>query len=315
MPKNFFFLFLLTLFACGEKKIDLTGATPLKPKVFLSIFPVISGNYIAADSNFTKLSDTNRIGIKAINQFVPDTVTVKYIGKEKSPSFYPVGKIVKEKETYLLMNIVLKHKIEMVVFVLDTKSNHFLASKFLIDNSTQDNYVHSITINKEPTFLLSQEKNGKDNLVQFSRSGWVYTAGVGFMIVINDSNESPSKSTIINPIDTLAHKNKFSADYAEDKRNFISIRDGKNTSTYTFFMHFEKNEGSCIGELKGDFKMKDATHGVYTFNGDPCIINFIFEDNKINVKETGSCGNHRGIKCFFDDQFTRKKELRNNKKK
>ena len=307
MPKKLFYVFLIALFACGEKKIDLTGASPLKAKDFLSIFPVISGNYIIADSNFTNIADSNRIGLKAINQFIPDSVTVKYIGKEKSPYFYPVGKIIKEKETYLLVNVVLKHKVEMVVFVLDAKSNHFLAAKFLLDNSTEDDYVHSLSINKEPTFLLSQEKTGKENIVQFSRSGWVYTAGVGFMIVINDSNESQSKSAIINPIDTLHHKNKFSADYAQDKRNFISIRDGKNTSTYTFFLHFEKNEASCIGELKGEFKMKDATHGIYTFNGDPCVIDFIFEDEQISVKETGSCGNHRGIKCFFDDQFTRKK--------
>lgn len=315
MPKKIFYIFLITLFACGEKKLDLSGATQLKPKDFLSVFPVITGNFVAADSNFTKLADTIQIGIKAINQFIPDSITSKYVGKEKNPVFYPIGKIIKEKESYLLVNVVLKHKIEMIVLVIDTKSNKYLDSKFLLDNSSQDDYVHSININKEPTFLLSQEKNGKDNLIQFSRSGWVYTAGVGFMVVINDSNESPSKTNIINPIDTLPHKNKYSADYAQDKRNFISIRDGKNNSTYTFFLHFEKNEGSCIGELKGEFKMKDATHGVYTFNGDPCAINFEFEDSQIRFKETGACGNHRGIKCFFDDEYTRQKEPRNNKKK
>jgi hypothetical protein len=315
MPKKFFYFFLITLFACGEKKLDLSGATPLNPKDFLSIFPVITSNFIAADSNFTKLSDTTKIALRAINQFIPDSVTIKYISKEKSATFYPIGKIIKEKESYLLMNIVLKHKIEMIVLVIDSKTNKYLASKFLLDNSTQDDYVHSLSINKEPTFLLSQEKPGKDNLVQFSRSGWVYTSGVGFMVVINDSNESPSKTNIINPIDTLPRKNKFSADYAQDKRNFISLRDGKNSSTYTFFLHFEKNEGSCIGELKGDLKMKDATHGVYTYSGDPCLINFVFEENEISFKETGSCGNHRGIKCFIDDQFTRKKEPRINKKK
>jgi hypothetical protein len=314
MPKIFCYLFLILLVACGEKKLDLSGATPLKPKDFISIFPVITGNYTAADSNFTKLADTARINVKAINQFIPDSVTVKFLGKEKNVGFYAIGKIVKEKETYLLANIVLKHKIDLVVFVLDTKTNAYLASKFLLDNSTQDDYVHSLSINKEPTFLLSQEKPGKDNLVQFSRTGWVYTAGVGFMVVINDSNESPSKSNIINPIDTLPRKNKLSADYELDKRNFISIRDGKNNTTYIFFLHFEKNEGSCIGELKGDFKMKDATHGIYTYTGDPCIIDFTFEDNQISFKEKGACGNHRGIKCFFDDQYTRKKESHHKKK-
>jgi hypothetical protein len=304
---------LIALFACGEKKIDLSGATQLKAKDFFSVFPIISNSFLASDSNFIKLADTTRIGLKAITQFIPDTVVAKYIGKDKNPSFYAVGKIQKEKELYLLINISLKHKSEMLVIVLDAKTNHCLASKLLIDNSIQDEYVHSLNINKEPTFLLSQEKTGKENIQQFTRVGWVYATGVGFMVVVNDSNESPSKSNIINPIDTLSHKNKFSADYEIDKRNFISIRDGKNVNTYNFFIHFEKNEGTCIGELKGEFKMKDAAHGVYTINGEPCIIDFNFEDREVSVKEQGSCGNHRGIKCFFDDQYTRKKELRNKK--
>ncbi|MEI8075661.1 MAG: hypothetical protein WCH78_13005 [Bacteroidota bacterium] len=315
MPKRLLWIFLISLFACGEKKIDLSGATQLKPKDFLSVFPIIANNFIVADSNFTKIADTSKIGLKAITQFIPDTVIAKFIGKEKNPNFYAVGKILKEKETYLLLNIVLRHKTEMIVLVLDSKNNHWLASKSLLDNSTQDDYVHSLNINKEPTFLQSQEKNSKDNLVKFSRVGWVYASGVGFMVVVNDSNESPSKSNIINPIDTLTHKNKYSADFEIDTRNFISIRDGKNASNYTFFIHFEKNEGSCIGELKGEFKMKDSKHGVYTFNGDPCVIDFNFEDQQVTVKETGACGNHRGIKCFFDDQYTRKKEPRNKKNK
>jgi hypothetical protein len=313
MPKRLLYILLIALFACGEKKIDLSGATKLKPKDFFLAFPIINNSFLASDSNFTKLSDTTKIGLKAVTQFIPDTVIAKYIGKEKHPSFFAIGKIQKEKEIYLLLNIVLKHKAELVVLVLDAKTNTCLASKLLIDNNVQDEYVHSISINKEPTFLLIQEKTGKENVVQFTRIGWVYATGIGFMVIVNDSNESPSKSNIINPIDTLSHKNKYSADYEIDKRNFISIRDGKNVNTYTFFIHFEKNEGTCIGELKGEFKMKDAKHGVYNFNGEPCIIDFNFEDKEVYVKEQGSCGNHRGIKCFFDDQFTRKKEIRNKK--
>jgi len=76
--------------------------------------------------------------------------------------------------------------------------------------------------------------------MQFSRTGWVYATDVGFMVVVNDSNEAASKSTIINPIDTLAHKNKYSADYEIDSRNFISIRDGNTANTYTFSFTLKK---------------------------------------------------------------------------
>lgn len=314
MPKRLLYLMVLALFACGQKKIDLSGATPLKAKDFLTIFPVINGNFLAADSNFLKIADTTTIGLKAITQFIPDTAITNLIGNDKKTVFHAVGRIQKDKELYLLVNIKQHRKTVMAVFVLNSKNNQYLASKILIDDSNEDDYVHTVSINKEPTFVLSREKSGKDNVVQFSRTGWVYTSNVGFMVIVNDSNENPAKSNVINPIDTLAHKNKYSADYEQDKKNFISLRDGKNPNTYIFFIHFEKNEGSCIGELKGELKMKDPVNGQYIYTGDPCIIDFKFEGNEISVKEQGSCGNHRGIKCFFDDSYPRKKEPKSVKK-
>jgi len=144
------------------KKIDFSGETKLKPKDFLSVFQNINtNNFLAADTNFIKLADTTRIAWKAMTQFVPDTVLTKFIEKDKNPVFYPVGKIIKEKETYLLMNVSLKHKKKLIVVVVDSKNNRCLAAKMLIDNSVQDDYVHSLSINKEPTFLLSQEKMAK----------------------------------------------------------------------------------------------------------------------------------------------------------
>jgi hypothetical protein len=126
--------------------------------------------------------------------------------------------------------------------------------------------------------------------------------------VVNDSNEDLRRlNEIINPIDTLPRKNKLSGDYAADKRNFIAVRDGNNQSKYSFFIHFEK-DGNCIGELKGDMTMRDATHGYYRQSGDPCVIDFTFGSKSITVKEEGNCGNHRGIKCFFDDSYRKKKE-------
>ena len=134
------------------------------------------------------------------------------------------------------------------------------------------------------------------------------------MVVVNDSNEDPQKFTVINPIDTLPKKNKFSGDYVQNKKNYISIRDSKKANAYQFFIHFEKNEGSCTGELKGEFKMKDANTAIFSENGDPCKIDFHFEGTEITLKEQGSCGNHRGIKCFFDDTFVKKKEAHPKKK-
>ena len=56
--------------------------------------------------------------------------------------------------------------------------------------------------------------------------------------------------------------------------------------------------------------MKNTNAAQFKENGDPCIIDFRFEENEIILKEQGSCGNHRGIKCIFNDTFVKKKETR-----
>ena len=60
----------------------------------------------------------------------------------------------------------------------------------------------------------------------------------------------------------------------------------------------------------GDIRL-GADSPTFTFIGGPCVI----EDREITLKEQGSCGNHRGIKCFFDDTFTRRKDPKPARKK
>lgn len=315
MKKCWSSLLLLVLLGCKEQKVDLSGETPLKINDLLTVFPKLSLPLSVSDTNVVKLGDTVTIGYKAFVQFFPDSAILAITGPAKRMVIHPVGRIEKDKENYLLASFTTsKNTSYFAVFVTD-KKNHFLAAKALLSSASTDGYTHSVTINREPTFLLSREKMGKENQVQFSRAGWVYTSEGYFMIVIHDSNEDISKNTIINPVDSLPRKNKFSGDYAQDKKNFISIRDGKTPNSYLFFIHFEKNEGSCTGELKGEMKMKADNNAQFTQNGDPCVIDFSFGDREITLKEQGSCGTHRGIKCFFNDTFTKRKESRQARKK
>ncbi len=300
-------MLLLASIGCKETKIDLSGNIPLKQKDFLEIFKSVTLPYQVSDTNINKVADTITIGVKAFLQFFPDSSFNNITGKNRKFSIHPIGKIEKENEIYLLVILKEKKQSKLVVFVTDTK-NKFLAAKELLNNTNQDKYTHSLSINKEPTFLISQEKMGKDNTLLFSRAGWVYNDAGIFMIVINDSNEDPFKTDVINPIDTLSKKNKLSGDYIKNKKNYVSIRDGKDANHYQFFIHFERNEGSCTGELKGELNITQPNIGIFKEFGDPCIIDFTFEGNTIILKEQGSCGNHRGIKCFFNDEFIKKKE-------
>jgi hypothetical protein len=315
MKKCLPLLLLVLVWGCKEKKVDLSGDAPVKVGDFVAVFPKVTLPYAVADTNLSKAGDTITIGYKALIQFFPDSAVTLLTGKNKKTTIHPVGLIEKEKENYLLVKFTGPHKqMRLAVFVTD-KKNKYLASKELLQTGNEDGYIHSVNVNREPTFIISKEKMGKDNNIQFTRAGWVYTNDGVFMVVINDTNEDPLKSAVINPIDTLPRKNKFSGDYVQDKKNYISIRDTKKPNVYQFFIHFEKNEGSCTGELKGEFTMKDAATAIYKENGDPCVIDFRFDGNEITLKEQGSCGNHRGIKCYFNDSFTKKKEPRGSKKK
>lgn len=129
------------------------------------------------------------------------------------------------------------------------------------------------------------------------------------MLISTEPNEDIIEN-VINPIDTLAKKNKFSGDYIINKRNFISIRDGKDNSNLLFFVHFEKDNATCNGELKGAARFISATVAQYKENDSPCTIQFDFKGNVVTMKEMEGCGSYRDIKCFFDGKYTRKKETK-----
>ena len=299
----------VTMIGCKQKRISLDGDEPIKVNDFIAAFSPIVLPFAVADSNIHAFEDTLSIGHKVFSQFVPDSILGEIVNTEKKFSIHPVGRFEKEKETYLIVNITQKKKTQVVVVAFDKKKNTFLAAKSLIDNTAEEGYIQSLSINKEPTFTVGKERiNPQTKQLEFTHIGWVYnTAGI-FMVIVNDTNEDHKKvGVIINPIDTLPRKNKLSGEYATDKKNFMSIRDGKDVNTYQFFIHFEKKEGACVGELKGILQMKSAQEGIYNQGGDPCIIDFNFEGNEVTLKEKGSCGNRRGMDCFFDDTFVKKR--------
>lgn len=317
MFKKFFVLLVsISVISCKDKKIDLSGETALKDKDFFAAFKPINLPINIADTNITKLVDTSKVGLKLLHQFIGDSV-FKKMGLKESSIIHSVGKIEKEKETYLLFNFSFNKKHSLVAFVFN-ETKKYVVSKVLLETGAKDDYVHSVSITKEPTFIITKEKMNKEKQsLLFTRTGWAFSSAIAnFMTVVKDTNEDEKRNnTIINPIDTLPRKFKYSANYVQNEKNFIALRDGAKPNTYLFFLHIEKDDGECTGELKGELKMKSETEAIYADNGDPCQIDFIFNGNEINVKEQGSCGNYRSIKCFFDDVFVRKKEANSKKKK
>jgi hypothetical protein len=300
----------LALIGCAETKTDLSGNTPLKINDFNAAFKNIELPIRINDTNLTSYTDTLEIGRKALEQFLPDSVVDDIVPKElKNASLFPVGKIEKETEYYLLLNNkdAKKQTVSVIAF---SKKNVFLGYQILtqfdlIQKGSQF-YGKTLLINKEPTFIIEENKLDPEQGLTNEKKGWAYT-DQGFRLIYLDANIKPEQKAILNPIDTLPTLNTYSGDYARDKKNFISLRDFGNANKYQFFLHFEKKDGTCVGELKGllNFNKNQAT---FSEKGDPCTIQFTITGNVIKIKEDGNCGNHRNMTCYFNDSYDKKRK-------
>jgi len=315
--RNWYWLAVLCcVMACSEKKTDLSGNTPLKINDFNKVFKTVELPISLSDTNLTTTRDTLEIGAKALAQFVPDSVVEKIISsKDKKAILYPLLKIEKETEYYLLLNVHHPTNDEIAVVVFSKKNAYLdykIITNFLNEHKGSRHYGKSVSINKEPTFLVEENKMDDENVLVYEKNGWAYTDN-HFRLIYFDSNKKPQSKSIINPIDTLATNNMYSGDYARDNKNFISLRDFTGVANkYQFFLHFEKKEGTCIGELKGllNFNKNQAT---YTEKGDPCIIHFTIIGQIIKIKEDGNCGNHRNMTCYFNDSYDKKRKPKKKK--
>jgi len=315
MRKGYFILFYCFIIACSEKKPDLTGNTPLTINDFNKVFKAASLPISISDSNLHKFTDTLIIGRKALAQFVPDSIVENIVGiKDKKAFLHPIIRIEKEEEYYLLLNVSHPKKQEIAVVVF-SKKNKFLDYKVITEfneeNHSSKLYGKNLNINREPSFLVEENKLAEDNSLTYEKKGWAYTDS-SFRLIYFDSNKKPETKKVLNPLDTMSMNNTYSGDYARDGKNFISIRDYAVQNKYQFFLHFEKQNGSCTGELKGilNFTKNQAT---YSEKGDPCIIHFTIEGNVINIKEDGNCGNHRNMTCYFNDSYDKKRKVKKKK--
>jgi hypothetical protein len=301
--------------ACKNPETDISGDEKIKADDFLKAFHNVDLPVIIADTALKNFGDSTQMSKAVFLQFFPDSSLQRFSGTESNKLVInPAGIIHKKEKDFLLIKFSSPKKIQLGVFVLNDK-HAFLTSLPLLTNLKNDNYNYSMSITEEPTFIFRKEKFTADNKSLYSRIGFAHsTSSNSFAEVLHDTNDDTVKNNeIINPIDTFPSTNKFSGDYISNKRNFISIRDGKNALTYTFFIHFENSNGDCTGELKGIMSLADEKNAVFTESGDPCVINFKFTAAAVKVKEEGNCGNHRGITCLFDFTFKKKKPEKKSK--
>jgi len=306
---------VVLMMACADEKPDFTGNTPIKINDFNKIFKEAELPISLADTNLKHYTDTLVIGRKALVQFVPETMVEQIVNKtDKKTVLHPILRIEKEQEYYLLLRVQHENSFEICVLVFSKKNKYLdyqIITEFKDENKGSRRYGKTLTINKEPSFLVEENKMNEDNSLIYEKKGWAYTDS-NFRLIYFDSNKKPENSKVINPLDTLPMNNMFSGDYGRDAKNFISIRDYTTANKYQFFMHFERDGRDCLGELKGIMTFTKNT-AIYTEKGDACIIHFKIEGKQISIKEDGNCGNHRNMTCYFNNSYDKKKKSKKKK--
>jgi hypothetical protein len=304
------------LFSCKSKKVSLAeNDEEVDIPEFLEFFQPLKLPYQVTDTIFRhKEPETATINNKLFTRLIPDTILTRWFGKEGHPRLYAIGKVkVPKLETYLFVKGMTKDRRVLYILCFD-KKDRFSAARPILYSDNESGLSGQAGMDGKYTLTVSRQRKGSDGQMLYKRDAYIFSEESGFILILTESNETkPRLSAVYNPIDTLPRKHKFSGDYAQDKKNIVSIRDGRDASRFLFFVHFEKDDGACKGELKGEAKFVSPGVARYKSYSDPCAIDFSFGSGGITLKEQGGCGVHRDIKCFFEGYYERRTRERTSK--
>jgi hypothetical protein len=310
MKKILFYLSLIfLLFACKNKKTSLQDDSTVTVSDFIAFFPEVSLPFYVSDSVLLKkTSDSMIIGKKNFTKFIPDSIFRKDFGKGIAPKLYAIGRAVeKKKEKYLFVKAISGSK-RVAYLVCFNKDDQFLRAMPLVKTGIERSTSAYGLLDSKFQITTYRETRKSGDEIAYKKNVYFYDRNSDqFTLIMTEPNEDIIQD-IINPIDTLSAKNKYAGDYVLNKRNIISVRDGKNPSEIQFFVHFEKMNGECTGELKGSARFISKTVAQYAKGDNPCVLELSFTASRVTMKEKGGCGSYRDIKCFFEGSFYKKKK-------
>lgn len=304
----FLILFFFSVYSCKNKKPNLLGEEPVKFEDFIESFREAKPPYEFRDTLLQRREkDSMLISYKVFTQFVPDSVVTKAFGKGIKPRIYPIARVAgQQSEKYLLAKTVTNDRKIMFLLCFNRKDEYLGSMQLMrLDNNRATEQVSGI--DRRYNFYKSISRRNPDATISEGKDVYGLNSETGqFDLIMTDLlDEKPRE--LVNPIDTMPRKNKYSADYVKDKSNVVSIRDGARPGKIIFFIHFEQNRGACIGELKGEAKFTSATKAVYNVSDDVCKLEFRFTSSSVTLHELSPCGNSRGLRCSFNGTYPKKR--------
>ncbi|MEO5945729.1 MAG: hypothetical protein ABIP79_02855 [Chitinophagaceae bacterium] len=293
-----------------KKKISLAGEDTVAVNDFIDFFTPLDLPLQFTDTNLLrakKENDSLLISLKNFNLFVPDSVLQQVYAKGAKPKIYVLGRVsVPKAETYLFVKTITSDKKAVFVLGFD-KEQKFIAGMSVLRPDQKSSTEQSVSMDRKYSITKKVMLKNADGTLSEGKDVYVLNREAkSFMLIMTDAlNDKVTE--LINPIDTLPRKSKYAGDYSNDKMNLVSVRDGRKDGKISFFIHFEKSNGVCLGELKGEATMKTPNTAVYQVDGDPCQLKIIFSSSSVTLKEIEGCGSRRGVNCSFDGSFAKKK--------
>lgn len=301
MKKIGIVLFSLVLFSCKSKKAETESGFSYES--FSDLFKTAQLPYQITDADVASMKDTAMIRSAEFGKFIADSLKTKLFGRNAKIKYVALAKIKSAKNTiyYIVKAVTVNQRTALLLPF--TNGQYDAAFPFLVlDDDPTTTQVSSIDKSNGIVQSISQKKAGGTTAEGRNVYQYVPEAKTFTLLLTNPLNY---KAEVINPIDTLPRKNKLSADYVKDKKNFVSVRDGRSANQLMVFIHIE--DGDCTGEIKSEMLLTSPTTAVYRQSGDPCGLTLRFTSNSVTLKEEGGCGSRRGIDCSFDGTYPRKK--------
>lgn len=291
------------LWSCNSEKKDDDGFSFEK---FSELFPSEQTSYQLTEAALLSNKDTTGIRSAEFEAFISDSVKKKLFGKPGKVKYIALARVkAPEKTSYYIVKAISGNK--RVALLLPFTNDQFdVAFPFLVPDN-DGTTTQTSTVDKSNAIIktISKKKPGGETAEGREVYQYVPEAKQFTLLLTNPINNT---AELINPIDTLSKKHKYSGDYLKDKKNFVSIRDGRSANELLLFIHIE--DGDCTGEIKGTVLLTSSSAGVYRQSGDPCELSFQFKGNSVVLKEGGGCGSRRGLDCSFDGTYAKKKEAK-----
>jgi hypothetical protein len=298
------FTSILLLYSCGGKKEKEVVKSTTIDNEFTEQFASIQLPINITDTGLDRTIAKEKIIKTYGKKYFPDSLVQTFFTPDEKVNYYAIGKTQNEdQEVYILMKGISGDKKAAFLMCYDNQL-HYKDGALLCKTDVDSKTSYLATIKKDLNILIRKTETVKDGEPILTESNLAYNnAGYLREVVTNFTDEDLD---LTNPFDTFPQKKKFTGDYYIDKKNFISLRDGKDSGELLFFYHYEKEKNDCTGEIKSSIKMTGATSATFLQDGDPCVMNFQFSNSQVLLKEDHGCGNKRPLDCTLNGVFTKK---------